>query len=163
EIRLALREFSLLLGFLLRPRLQLGFALRFVFGCLLGARSGVGLGSRLGLGFGFRFRLGTLGFALLVLGLFARHLGGGFLPRLLGFEAGFLRLELHLGVGFAPRGFFLLLLLLLFRLGARLLERHAAQLRDLALGERGVDAGRELLDVELEVVRVVAVLDRAPE
>src|SRR5262249_36379127 len=45
----------------------------------------------------------------------------------------------------------------------RRLGRFAAQLRDLALRERSVDAIRELLDVELEIVRIVAVLDRAPE
>ena len=38
-----------------------------------------------------------------------------------------------------------------------------AQLGNLAAREVGVDAARELLDVELEILRVVAVLDRAPE
>ena len=94
------------------------------------------------------------GLALLVLLLLLGHLG---------LETRLLGLELRLGIGLAPRGLFGFLLLLLFRLGARLFERHAAQLRDLALGERGVNSRRELLDVEIEVVRVVAVLDGAPE
>src|SRR5207248_805683 len=93
-------------------------------------------GLHLGLGVGFA--LGHLGLAL----------GDG--------------IELRLDLGFALLRLFGLSLLLLFLLLA-LLGRDAAQLRDLALRELGVDAGRELLDVELEVVRVVAVLDRAPE
>ena len=99
------------------------------------------------------FRLG-LGFALAILLFLARHL------RL---EARLLGLELRFHFGFAPRSLLGLLVFLLPCLGGRLFQRHAAQLGDLSLGERGVDASRELLHVQLEVVRIVAVLDGAPE
>src|SRR5438094_308716 len=95
-----------------------------------------------------------LGLALLVLGVLARYLR---------FEARLLRLELRFGFGLATRCLLELLALLLLRLCRRFLERQTAQLGDLALRERRVDAIRELLYVELEVVRVIAVLDRAPE
>src|SRR6185436_10557478 len=144
------------------------------------ARFLLGLGALLGVHAELRF---LLGLPLLELGLALLQLGSRVLPRLfrlgvrfglallvflfllrhLGFETGLVGLELDLGLGLAPGRFLLILLLLLARLDARVVERLAAQLGDLAFRQGRVDAGRELLHVELEVVRVVAVLDRAPE
>src|SRR6185503_15155341 len=149
----------LLLGFLYRrlpglflgrcTRLSFSFAPRHVgFAFCIGFRPCLGLRSPLGF---------LLGFALCVLGFFLRQLG---------FELGFFLGKLLLDLGLAL-GCFLGLLLFLVRdrlgLGAGFLGRDAAQLGDLALGERRVDAGWKLLHVEVEVVRIVAVLDRAPE
>src|SRR5688572_27280357 len=183
ELGLALLELGLalgaLLGLLLRQRL--GLFLDLLFG--LAARLGFGFGALLVLGLALRelrgrFLLRLLGCARRFLARFFRGLGLrlGFglalrltllelflLARQLELEPFLLLGELGARLGLAARGFLGLAPLLLLRLGAGLVLGGAAQLRDLALGERGVDAVRELLDVELEVVGVVAVLDRAPE
>src|SRR5688572_7188902 len=62
-------------------------------------------------------------------------------------------------LGFAARRF----LEFLARLDAGRLLGGAAQLGDLALGERSVDSVRKLLHVKLEILGVVAFLDRTPE
>ena len=180
----ARRRLRLELGFAL---LEFGFALGALFGLFLRRRFAFFLGF-FGLVLGF---LAGLRFAPLVFGFALRQFGGGFLlcllrrfgacfglglalrlalpefflfPRQLELELFLLIRELRARLGLLARCFLGLLALLLLGLRVGLVvDCCAAQLGDLALGERGVDAGRELLHVKLEVVRVGAVLDRAPE
>ena len=133
--------------------LEIGFALG-EFGFEFDLFSGILFGTRLG--FGIALCL-VLGGAFLVV---------GFALFKLRFELGFLFGELCFYFCLTASRLFELALLLLGCLGAfgrRLFAGNAPQLGALALGERGIDAFRELLDVEIEVVGVVAVLDRAPE
>src|SRR6185436_1288935 len=105
----------------------------------------------------FRARLGlrlALRLALLEFFLF---------PRQLELELFLLLGKLGARFGLLARRVLGFLLLLALGLGAGFLGRRTAQLGDLALRQGGIDSVRELLDVELEIVRVVAVLDGAPE